>query len=165
MQRWLVFAALVSLGLVAVPARGDNAVAANVLERGRYMVLVGHCNNCHTAGYMQAAGEIPEAQWLLGNPVGWRGRTGTTYASNLRLYFAALSEPDWLKVARTMRPRPPMPWWSVRDTSDDDLRALYHYIRSLAPLGAPAPAFLPPDREPPRPYNQLPDLSGAAPAR
>jgi len=47
-----------------------------------------------------------------------------------------------------------------------DLRALYHYIRSLGPVGDPAPAFLPPDRVPPRPYNQLPDLSrSSAPAR
>lgn len=133
---------------------------ATVLERGRYMVLVGHCNNCHTAGYMQSAGNVPEARWLMGNPVGWRSKAGTTYASNLRITFANLTEDGWVQVARTMKTRPPMPWWSVRDTSDDDLRALYRYIRSLAPLGEPAPAFLPPDREPPPPYNVLPDLSG-----
>jgi mono/diheme cytochrome c family protein len=159
MRRQLIQVALILLAAGALPLARAEAPSKAVLERGRYMVLVGHCNNCHTAGYMQTAGNVPEERWLLGNPVGWRGKLGTTYASNLRLYFAALSEADWLKVARAMRPRPPMPWWSVRDTSDDDLRALYHYIRSLAPLGEPAPAFLPPDNVPPRPFNQLPDLS------
>jgi hypothetical protein len=52
-----------------------------------------------------------------------------------------------------------MPYWSLRDTKDNDLRAIYQYVRSLAPLGVPAPTFLTPDREPPRPYHQLPDLS------
>ena len=42
---------------------------------------------------------------------------------------------------------------------DDDLKAVYHYIRSLAPAGQPAPAFLPPDQTPRPPYDQLPDMS------
>jgi hypothetical protein len=35
----------------------------------------------------------------------------------------------------------------------------HHYIRSLAPLGQPAPAFLPSDQIPPRPFTQLPVMS------
>lgn len=35
----------------------------------------------------------------------------------------------------------------------------YHYICSLTPVGPPAPSFLPPDQAPPRPYQQLPDMS------
>ena len=133
--------------------------SAQTIEHGRYMVLLGHCNNCHTAGYAPAEGKVPEAQWLLGNPVGWRSRMGTTYAVNLRLYMQNLSEEGWLQAAHTIRSRPPMPWWSLRDMRDDDLKAVYHYIRSLAPAGQPAPAFLPPDQTPQPPYNQLPDMS------
>ncbi len=95
----------------------------------------------------------------MGNPVGWRSKKGTTYATNLRLYFQNLSEDGWLQVARTAQPRAPMPWWSLRDTSDEDLRAMYRYIKSLTPLGEPAPSFLPPDQVPARPYQQLPDMS------
>jgi mono/diheme cytochrome c family protein len=160
MLRRLLSAALAMFTIIAPVARSDEAPASREqIARGRYMVLVGHCNNCHTAGYIPAAGNVPEQLWLMGNPVGRRGKTGTSYAINLRLYFAGLSEEGWLKVARSVRTRAPMPWWSLRDTSDDDLRAIYHYVRSLSPLGSPAPAFLPPEREPPRPYNQLPDLS------
>ena len=95
----------------------------------------------------------------MGNPVGWRGKKGTTYASNLRLFVQNLSEEDWIQVVRTVEWRPPMPWWSMRDHTEDELKAMYHYIRSLTPVGQPAPSFLPPDQVPPRPYQQLPDMS------
>ena len=52
-----------------------------------------------------------------------------------------------------------MPWWTLRDTSDDDLKAMYRYIRSLQPLGDPAPSFVPPDQVPSPPYSQMPDMS------
>jgi mono/diheme cytochrome c family protein len=120
-------------------------------------VLISHCNNCHTAGYAANAGQVPEAQWLAGNPVGWRGRSGTVYASNLRLFMRDLPEDGWIQVARAGQWRAPMPWWSLRDFSDDELRAIYRYVRSLQPLGAPAPTALAGDQVPPRPYNQLPD--------
>jgi len=104
---------------------------------------------------------VPEDLVLTGNPVGWRGRIGTTYASNLRLYMQALTEDDWLRLARTAQWRAPMPWWSIREYDDAELRAIYRYVRSLAPLGQPAPTFLPPDVAPPPPFNVLPDCSGA----
>lgn len=123
------------------------------------MIVTGHCNNCHTAGFAATEGRVPESQWLMGNPIGWRSGAGTVYAPNLRLYVQPLSVETWLVVARSARPRAPMPWWSLRDTSDEDLVAMYRYLKSLTPAGAPARTFLPPDRAPPPPYNQLPDLS------
>jgi len=130
-----------------------------MLDRGRHLILIGHCNNCHTAGYTASAGKIPEEQWLMGNPVGWRGKKGTTYAPNLRLFVQDISEADWIRVVRTVQWRAPMPWWSMRDHTDEELKAMYHYIRSLKPVGKPAPSFLPPDQVPRPPYQQLPDMS------
>jgi len=123
------------------------------------MVVTGHCNNCHTDKYAAKAGDVPEANWLLGNSVGWRSKTGTVYAPNLRLYLQSMSVEAWLIAARVARPRAPMPWWTLRDTSDEDLIAMYRYIQTLKPAGSPAPTFLPADQVPPPPYNQLPDLS------
>jgi len=40
--------------------------------------------------------------------------------------------------------------------NDRDLRALYRYVRSLAPVGSPAPDYLPPDKTPSQPYVQFP---------
>lgn len=146
----------------AAPAEVRPPAAANhdaQIERGRYMVVTGHCNNCHTEGYAAKSGDVPEAKWLLGNSVGWRSKTGTVYAPNLRLYVQSMSVEAWLVAAREARPRPPMPWWSLSETNDDDLVAMYAYIASLKPVGVPAPSFLPPHRSPAPPYTQLPDLS------
>ena len=151
------FVQLGSCALLALPI--TSAMAQGAIERGRYLVLIGHCNNCHTAGYAASMGKIPEERWLTGNPIGWRGKQGTTYATNLRLYVQNLSEEGWIQAAREIQSRPPMPWWSLRETNDEDLRAMYRYVRSLTPFGQPAPSFLPPDQVPPRPYNQLPDMS------
>ena len=143
-------------GGAAAPA---NALpAAPDIESGKHLVLISHCNNCHTAGYVATAGKVPEERWLAGNPVGWRGRNGTVYASNLRLFMQDLTEDGWVQVARVGQWRAPMPWWSLRDYSDDELRAIYRYVRSLKPIGTPAPTALPAGQLPPRPYNQLPDV-------
>ena len=161
MRHSLLFrmAAGICLALPVSIAIAQVASPTATLERGRYMVLTGHCNNCHTAGYVTTSGKIAEDRWLMGNPLGWRSKQGTTYGTNLRLYLQNLSEEGWIQAVRNAQPRAPMPWWSLRETSDDDLRAMYRYIRSLTPLGQPAPAFLPADQVPPRPYQQLPDMS------
>ena len=162
MHRYRFLFTVSTVALVSIfpaSAIAQAASPATMVERGRHLVLIGHCNNCHTAGYAASAGKIPEERWLTGNPVGWRGKKGTTYASNLRLFVQNLSEEDWIQVTRTVQWRAPMPWWSMRDHTDEELRAMYRYIRSLTPVGQPAPPFLPPDQVPPRPYQQLPDMT------
>jgi mono/diheme cytochrome c family protein len=130
--------------------------ASGSVERGRYLVTIGNCVGCHTARFIALDGKVPEDTWFTGSAVGFRSQIGTTYASNLRLYFQELSEDGWLAVARTVTYRRPMPWWSLRVMTDDDLLAVYRYVRSLGPKGDRAPAFLPPGQEPPRPYIELP---------
>ena len=150
---------LLALGGLLAALLPATAEPATAIERGKYLVVTSHCNNCHTAGYAASAGTVPEDKWLMGNPVGWKSRDGTVFAPNLRLMLRDMSEDQWLVVAHQGRGRQPMPWWSVRDMNDDDLRAMYRYIRSLSPLGSAAPDFLPADKEPNPPYNQMPDLS------
>ncbi|MFZ5557183.1 MAG: c-type cytochrome [Pseudomonadota bacterium] len=124
-------------------AAADDGAAARMVERGRYLVQIGACNDCHTPNYLETAGQVPERDWLTGLSVGFQGPWGTTYPPNLRLKLRELTEAQWLERARTAM-RPPMPWFNLRDMSDDDLRALYRYVRSLPPAGEPAPAFVPP---------------------
>lgn len=130
-----------------------KAVSAKQLERGRYMILTGHCNNCHTAGYAGSQGNVPEKEWLLGNPLGHRTPAGTAYASNLRLTVQDYTEEQWVKYAKAVKWRPTMPWWSLHATSEQDLRAMYKYIKHLGPAGQPAKPFVPPDKEPDPPYE------------
>ena len=125
------------------------------LKRGRYLVEIGGCNDCHTPGYAPSGGKVPESQWLTGDRLGWHGPWGTTYPRNLRLYFQDLTEAQWLQKAKTLETRPPMPWFDVRAMSTADLKALYRYIRHLGPAGQPAPADLPPGETPPQPYVEF----------
>ncbi|HNR22913.1 MAG TPA: hypothetical protein PKL49_07805 [Steroidobacteraceae bacterium] len=117
--------------------------AASV-DRGRYLVQVAGCNDCHTSRYPELAGKVPEQDWLTGDAVGWSGPWGTTYPINLRLYFADMTAEQWLLIARSVVARPPMPWFNLHVMSDADLLAIYHYVRALGPAGTPAPAYLPP---------------------
>ena len=144
-------AAQATTGAAAKPAAGGKLV-----DRGRYLARIAGCNDCHTPEYMAKNGKVPEAQWLTGDSFGWRGPWGTTYAVNLRLYMQTLSEDEWLKKAATVEARPPMPWYVFRDMTRDDLRALYRYIQHLGPAGQPAPAWVPPDKEPKPPYATFP---------
>ena len=126
------------------------------LERGRYLVRIAGCNDCHTAGYAPGGGATPEKEWLMGDRLGYRGPWGTTYPVNLRLYMQGISEDQWVKAAKTMKTRPPMPWFALNAMTEPDLRAIYRLVRSLGPAGPAAPAFVPPDREPPPPFIQWP---------
>lgn len=120
------------------PAQADAAVA-----RGRYLVSITGCNDCHTAGYPERGGIMPTTDWLTGSPVGFKGPWGVSYAANLRLTVQGLTEDQWLAFARAER-RPPMPWFALRDMSDADLRAVYRFIRSLGAAGQPAPQAVAP---------------------
>lgn len=146
------------LGCALVPAGAQEGLAsADQIERGRYMIVTGQCNNCHTSGYSLSQGTLPEARWLLGDMRGRAEPEGTVYATNLRWLAQSLSVEQWVLLARNSRARAPMPWWNLRQTRDDDLRAMYAYIRSLGPVGEPTPAFKPAaGKAGPVPHTEVP---------
>jgi len=139
--------------------RADTAASgtgSSLVDRGRYLARVSGCNDCHTPGYFMNEGKTPVEQWLTGGSLGWRGPWGTTYGSNLRLFVKDMSESQWVEVARTLKRRPPMPWFNLNTMDEADLRALYQFIRSLGDPGQPAPAYVPPGEEPKTPYALFP---------
>ncbi|MDP1645639.1 MAG: c-type cytochrome [Thiobacillus sp.] len=140
-----------ALSLLGAGAQAQPPAADAQLSRGRYLVATSGCNDCHTAGYMQKDGQVPEAEWLTGDSMGWQGPWGTTYAANLRLLFQQIDEKIWLARARQAM-RPPMPSPSLRAMSDDDLKAIYSYVQSLGPKGQPVPAYVPPGEKVTTPY-------------
>lgn len=136
----LLIAGLVCACAPAKPAStAAEVTGADDIAIGRYLTRIGGCNDCHTPGYLKADGKIPESQWLTGNPVGFRGPWGVSYASNLRLTAESISEGDWVSMLANRTDTPPMPWPSTHAMSDANRRALYHYIRSLGPAGKAAP--------------------------
>jgi mono/diheme cytochrome c family protein len=135
----------------AAPPSGKPSV-----EHGRYISKIAGCNDCHTSGYLLRGGQVPEKDWLLGDSFGWRGDWGTTYAVNLRMYMKDMTEDQWVKQARTLKARPPMPWFSLNEMDERDLRSLYRFVKTLAPAGNPAPAYVPPGQTPSGPFAQFP---------
>ena len=150
-----VLPAALASGSILVCATASAAEPSPEAARGRYLVQIAGCNDCHTEGYAMANGAIEESRWMTGDALGWRGPWGTTYAANLRLSAAGKSEAEFVALARSPL-RPPMPFFNIRAMTDADVKAIYAYLKHLGPAGKPAPAYLPPDKEPAGPYVTFP---------
>ncbi|MGH8249369.1 MAG: c-type cytochrome [Steroidobacteraceae bacterium] len=146
-------ASLVAGGADAQQQAGQKLSAE--AARGKYLVQIAGCNDCHTPDYVNSAGKVDERLWLTGDQLGWRGPWGTTYSANLRLAVKDMTAEQFVKYARSEF-RPPMPWFNVRDMNDSDVRAIHAYLKHLGPAGQPAPAYLPPGQKPRSPYVQFP---------
>jgi hypothetical protein len=165
-------------GATRAPAAKPAAAAAGAAEAGApdkpfvqatdsraagaYLVDIGGCNDCHTPGWLQTPGKIPETQRLIGTAVGFQGPWGVSYPANLRLLLQNMTPDNWIQLVRdtTVKPRPPMPWLALQQLSDPDLRAIYTYIKSLGPAGQPQPKDLPPGVKPKTPYIVFTPVGG-----
>ena len=87
----------------------------------------------------------------------WVGPWGISYASNLTpdngTGIGALSEEMFIKTLRegkfmgVGRPLlPPMPWQNIGQMTDQDLKAIYAYLRTLKPIENFVPQPVPPDK-------------------
>jgi mono/diheme cytochrome c family protein len=191
-QRRATVAAAAALALAAALATGMPGLAeesaavpahafdADRVTRGRYLVTITGCNDCHTPLKMGANGPEPDmSRMLSGHPEGlevtpppdlgrgpwmWSGvATNTAFAGPWGISYSANLTPDeatglgiwteemFVKALRTgkhfgqSRPiLPPMPWpWYGRMT-DDDLAALYAYLRTVPPIVNHVPDPVPP---------------------
>jgi len=120
----------------AAPPRGPTA------EYGRYLAdHVGLCADCHTprGGLQQSpdrhrlyAGDATPVKGFPANP--------SNLTPDPETGIGRWSEDDFLRTLRTgVNPQgdtlhPFMPWREYRRMSDDDLRALYRYLRTLPPI-------------------------------
>ncbi len=155
----LVMVVAVLMGAVAWGGKsgGSGTTAAHVtaqtsLAAGRYLVIAGGCNDCHTPGWGERNGDVPESEWLTGTPVGFRGPWGTSYPRNLRLSVASMTEDAFVARLEAGSGLPPMPWMNVSRLADEDIRALYRFIGSLGPTGEAMPLPVAPGVEPQTPY-------------
>lgn len=136
----------------AVAVTEPHVAAADPVAAGRYLVVLGGCNDCHTPRYAEIGDGVPESEWLTGSPVGFRGPWGTSYPSNLRLLVQDQTEDAFVQMLHTRTALPPMPWVNVNKLAEQDARAIYRFIRSLGPAGERMPPAAPPDQEPATPY-------------
>lgn len=169
--------------LDAPPARPTPGIDPVVAERGRYLVTVIACGDCHTplkmgehgpepdrsrflAGHPETLvmppAPAPQGPWLVsgaGTATAWAGPWGTSFTANLTPdddsglgLWSYENFRDTLRTGRHLgRGRallPPMPVPAFRHLSDDDLRAIYSYLRTLPPVSNRVPEPLPPPGPP-----------------
>lgn len=101
---------------------------------------------------------VAPGQWVLFSPgqTAAVGPWGTSFAANLTPDDTGLgnwTEAQFFKAIREGKSKglegarpilPPMPWFNVAKMSDDDLRAVFAYLKSLPPVKNAVPNPLPP---------------------
>jgi hypothetical protein len=163
------------------PAPAAAGKAAQV-ERGRLLVSIGGCNDCHTplkfdadvgmpvpdmtrmlSGHPQGAPDPAAAP--AGHDMGVIGATMTSFRLGFGTVYTANLTPDadtglggwteemFVRAMRTGRHMggagrpilPPMPWQNLAQQSDDDLKAVFAFLRSIPAVRNDVPAPKVPD--------------------
>lgn len=152
-----------------------------LLERGKYLVAVTGCNDCHSAKIMTDRGPVPDEKYFMAGHVaaeklppvdkgaaknGWVlfnmnntaavGPWGTSYAANLTPdatgignwtldnFKKAMREGKYKGMDNTRMLLPPMPWPNFRNMTDEDIEAIFVYLKSLPPVKNVVPSAAPP---------------------
>ncbi len=172
MKRALTLTAL-TLSLTATALQAAGPQMASTGDRGRYLVGIMGCNDCHTPFKMGPHGPEPDmARFLSGHPAGmvlqspkisgegwvWAGAAtntaffgpwGITYAPNLTSDATGIgpwTEENFLKAMKTGkhlgvgRPiLPPMPWQAYSRATDEDLKAVFAFLKAVPAIKNQAP--------------------------
>jgi mono/diheme cytochrome c family protein len=137
------------------------ASPATSAARGAQLVMLGGCHDCHTPKLPN--GQINLARTLSGQPLNgplppevaggvsanmhltaWRGPWGVTLARNITpdkaTGIGTWTLTDFKKTIRTgIDPKgvvlqPPMPIPTLQNLPDEDLEAIFNYLRTLKPI-------------------------------
>lgn len=147
------FAALVA----AIGSPPAGAADREVVERGKYLVTIASCTDCHTPGHF--LGKPDTTRRLGGSEVGFEiPGLGVFYGSNLTPDEATglgrWSERDIVTAIRTgTRPdgrtlAPIMPWAALAELTESDAGAIAAYLKSLPPVSNEAPGPFGPGEAP-----------------
>ena len=129
----------------ATSQKGTEATTAAVdpVVRGRYLVSIMSCNDCHTPGYFYGAPDTTRR--LSGSDIGWIGPWGVVHARNLTP-DSATGIGTWTKeqIVHALRSgntpdgsqlAPIMPWMNYSSILDEgDAMAIAAYLKSLPPI-------------------------------
>jgi hypothetical protein len=183
----VVLAVAVSVSVAPIWAQGKKSSMPSkaMVERGKYLVTVGGCDDCHSPKVMTAQGPVPDTTRLLSGhradqtlpevPAGligpngwgavtnneftaWAGPWGTSFAQNLTPDTAtglgSWTVDMFTKAIRTGKHMgegrdilPPMPWPAFAHMTDDDLRAIFSYLKSLPAIENSVPEPIAPTGE------------------
>ena len=145
----------------ALAAPAETSGDPDRLDRGAYLVRIMGCNHCHTPYKVGPHGPEPATKdysYRASKPAGdgwvWSGAaTNTAFSGPWGVSFAAHLTPDaetglgkWteemfiatMKTGRHLgkgrQILPPMPYENLGNLSDEDIKSLFAYLQSLAPV-------------------------------
>jgi mono/diheme cytochrome c family protein len=153
MRLWGSIAAVALSCMPFMPSLANDAAVA----RGKYLVTLGGCQDCHTPGHFFGKPDMTRA--LGGSEVGFEiPELGTFYGPNLTpdkatglggwtdaQVIAALQtgkRPDGRMLA------PIMPWRALAVLTKEDAQAVVAYLRSLPPVSNKVPGPFGPGETP-----------------
>jgi len=102
--------------------------------------------------------EITPGKWILGNAhlTAWVGPWGISYAANLtpdgptglgnwtdEIFIKALRTGKHMGTGRQILP--PMPWFNFAKATDEDLKSIFAYLKSLPAISNKVPDPVPPN--------------------
>jgi mono/diheme cytochrome c family protein len=164
--------------------QADRPAQQDAVERGRYLVTIAACHDCHTPKtFTGPEPEVDMSRELSGHPAdealpeipggligpdrwgaitnnhltAWVGPWGMSFARNLTPDMAtgigSWTEDMFIKTIREGRHQgegrpllPPMPWPMYKEMTDDDLKAVFAYLRSVPPIQNAVPDPVPPEK-------------------
>jgi hypothetical protein len=154
----------------------------SLISRGRYLVTIMGCNDCHSPKRMGPQGpEIDSTRMLSGHPANMTvdsvpkgalkswilfnqnltafvGPWGTSFAANLtsdatgigswtaEQFFTAMRYGKYKGLQNARPLLPPMPWQMYRNASDEDLKAIFAYLKSTPPVQNNVPSNILPEQ-------------------
>lgn len=165
---------------IGAPKKSGAENKAQV-ARGKYLVTLGGCTDCHTPMKMGPKGPEPDmARFMAGHPedakmppppklpagpwvavttgsTAWSGPWGISYSANLtpdentglgiwteEIFIRTMRTGKHYGVARDILP--PMPWQSLAAMTDEDLKAVLAYLKSIPPVRNRVPDVVAPDQ-------------------
>ena len=170
---------VLGLVVVVVLVGSISALSGNTrVERGKYLVTMIGCNDCHTplkmgpkgpeadmsrflSGHPEQMGALPavapRGPWLWAGAAtntAFSGPWGISYAANLtpdqntglgiwteEMFLNAMKSGKHMGTSRQILP--PMPWPEFAQMTDEDLHAVWMYLRSVPALKNNAPQSIP----------------------
>lgn len=134
-------------------AMGPNGPAPDMTR-----MLSGHPQGLQ----MPPAPALPAGPWtgvMAGSMTAWAGPWGVSFTANLtpdpETGLGKWTEQDFLDTMHSGRHQgrgrellPPMPWFNVGALTDEDLKAVFAYLRSIPAVKNQVPAPIPPPAAP-----------------
>jgi len=115
--------------------------ASEQVKHGWYLVRLAQCNDCHTPSDEKG---IPRIDMMFGGGARMKGEWGDVVTPNITPDPSGISHYDeamFIKTIRTGRAsggvrqlNPLMPYSYLRNMTDEDLKAIFAYLRTVKPV-------------------------------